>query len=402
MDDTEKLALRFDHHSVEQMQDPYRLFAQIRTGSRVGHSEVYGGFYFPTTYDAIKQVFSDFRTFTSTQGTALPLQPVTMLPIDLDPPQHTHFRKLLNPFFTIEAAARDRPRIEGIVERLIDKFVDRGSAELASELTRPTLAATMLPIIGVPTEDQPMLADALEYLAHYRTVDPAGSVERNVLVATYLTALAAKRRQSPPREDLLQSLIENPVGGRLLSDEEIFRVLLLTLFGALDTTHSALSEAIVHLALHGEDRARLIDGAVPWTVAIEEFLRFASPIQVLRRTVVSDVEIDGCPMSKGDVVLALNGAANRDPAHFPNPDACIIDRDPRDHLAFGAGAHICLGRNYARAMMDVVLKALLKRIPDYRLADDFVPEYSAGEARGLRKLPIAFTPGRTPSMPRLP
>jgi len=383
----------FNHHDVELMHDCYAFYAKVRSsGCPLGHSDQLGGFYFPTTYAGVKQVFSDFRNFTSTQGTGLPPQAVALVPVDYDPPKHTKFRRVLNRFFTVDAAEQDRPRVQAIVDGLIDQFIARGSAELAMDFTRPILSQTMLPILGVPIEDQAKIAETLLWMVHYRLVDHEGWLERNGQIAGYLIGLAARRRTSPPVDDLLQCLIDEEFDGRRLTDEEAFHVLLLTLFGSLDTTHSAISGALFHLARHPQDKQRLLSGEVPWATAIEEFLRFTSPIQFLKRTAVNPVDIDGGHLEPGDAVGALNGAGNHDPERFPEPGRCLIDRDARDHLAFGSGAHVCIGRHFARVMIDVALKSMLRRAPDFTVPEDFVPEYGASEARGLQSLPIVFTP----------
>jgi len=384
----------FNLHDNVAMQCPYSTFAAWRSACPLAKSDQHGGYYFATAYDLARTIYSDHKAFTTTQGTALPPQMVTLLPIDLDPPNHTRFRKVLNPYFTVAAAAADEPRIQHIVDSLVDEFIEAGQADLALQLTRPTLARTMLPIIGVPGPDQKKIGDVLFYMVHYRTTDEKGWQEANVFIATYLNGLAGARRQQESGNDLLQGLIEQPIDGKLLTDDEIFRVLLLTLFGALDTTHAAMSEAILHLARNPDDKLRLKSGVVPWDVAIEEFLRFSSPIQAQRRTVVHDVEIEGEKIAAGTPIMALNGAANRDPAKFADPERCMIDRDARDHLAFGAGAHVCLGRNFARMMIKVVLSTLLERLADFTLPVDFVPHYSTAESRGIKSLPVTFTPGK--------
>lgn len=384
----------FNHHSVEIMQDPYAIFSEVRSKCPLGHSSELGGFYFPTTYDEVKRAYSDFRTFTSAQGSGLPAQLARLLPVELDPPQHTRWRRVLDRFFTLDAAEADRPRIQAIADELIDTFITRGTADAVNELTRPFLALTMLPILGVPLEDREMLSAKLMWMVHYRMTDQAGWVARYSEVERYLTGLIAQRRSAPRRNDLLQCLIEEEFDGRRLSDGEGYQVVLLTLFGALDSTSSAMSGSLYHLAVNPRDKDRLVSGAVPWKVALEEFLRFTTPIQALRRTVTKPTELDGCPLQTGDVVVLLSGAANRDPAKFPEPDKCLIDRDARDHLTFGAGGHVCIGRHFARIMLEVCLKTMLRRVPDFAVPGEFVPQYTCSEARALTALPITFTPGQ--------
>lgn len=383
----------YSHHDPAFAQDPYALFSAVRSGCPMGHSDQLGGFYFPTTHEGVKRVFSDFRTFTSTEGAGLPDQMVRLLPVDLDPPQHTRWRRVLNRFFTSEAAEADRSRIQEVADTLIDAFIERGRADAVNDLTRPFLAMTMLPVLGVPLEDRRMIGEKLLWMVHNRLIDFEGWVMRYQEVDDYLTGLVAKRRQEAPRNDLVQCLIDEEFDGRRLTDTDGYQVILLTLFGALDSTSSAMSGSLLHLARHPEDRQRLMSGEVPWEGALEEFIRFTTPIQALRRQVTQPTELDGCPLEPGVNVLALCGAGNRDPEKFPDPDRCLIDRDARDHLSFGAGAHVCIGRHFARVMLQTCLTTVLARLGDYEVEPGFEPDYTASEARALKTLPIQFTPG---------
>ena len=384
----------FNHHDPEIMQDPYALYTKVRTGGcPLAHSPALGGFYFPTTYEGVKRVFSDFRTFSSAEGAGLPDQLVRLLPVDLDPPQHTRWRRVLNKFFTLEAAEADRARVQDIADELIDGFAARGHADVVNELTRPFLAMTMLPVLGVPMEDRKMLGDKLLWMVHNRMIDFDGWVVRYGEIAEYLTGLVAKRRTEPRRDDLLQCLVEEEFDGRKLTDTEGYQVVLLTLFGALDSTSSAMSGSLFHLGRNPRDKERLMSGEVPWAVALEEFLRFTTPIVALRRTVTQPTELDGGALEPGDFVLACNGAANRDPAKFPNPDEIIIDRaDAGDHMTFGAGGHVCIGRHYARVMLQTCLETMMRRLPDFTVPADYEAEYTPSEARALKTLPVVFTP----------
>ena len=384
----------YNHHNPAIAQDPYSFLAEVRGKCPLGHSNELGGFYYPTTYEGVKRVFSDYRHFSSAQGAGLPDQLVRFYPVDLDPPSQTRWRRVLNRFFTEEAAEADRSRIEGLANLLIDDFAERGEADLVNELTRPFLAMTTLPVIGVPDKDREMIGTKLLWMVHNRTIDHDGWVQRYGEIGDYLMSVAAARRLAPRRDDLLQCLIEEEFDGRRLNDMEVYQVLILALFGALDSTSSAMSGSLFHLGQHPEDKKRLLSGEVPWASAIEEFIRFTTPIQTLRRTVAKDTEVDGGEVYKGDVVLCINAAANRDPAKFPEPDKCLIDRDARDHLSFGSGAHVCIGRHYARVMIDICLKAVLTRIGDYRIAEGFVPEYTPSEARALKTLMVRFTPAQ--------
>lgn len=389
-DDFKSKADSFSHHDDVLMQNPHPFYEEARSKCPVAHSEALGGFYYATRFDAVRQIYSDFRDFSSAEGSGLPAQPVKMYPIDLDPPEQTKYRKILNPTFTPENVATHRARIEEIIDHLFDGIAAKGEAELLGEVIRPALATIVLPILGVPMADHPIVSEKLDYLVRHRTTDPEGCMRLGGEMCTYLMGLAAQRRKAPRKDDVLQTLIDSEIDGVPVSDDQVFRVLTVILFGGLDTTSAALGEALLHLARNPEDAERLRKGEVSWETAIEEFVRFTSPIQGLRRTVTRDVVLDGQTLHARDLVLALNAAANRDPEKFAEPNRCIIDRENNDHIGFGTGAHVCLGRNVARLVMEVFLKAMLSRFPDYQVPDDFVPEYAVGEARGMKTLPIRF------------
>lgn len=394
MSDTEvkSLAQKFDHASPEQMNCPYQMYQAFRSQCPVGRSENYGGFYFAARYETVKKIFDNYATFSSSDGVGIPPHPYKMFPIDLDPPQQVKFRRILNKRFSPEGVAPKRSQIEAEVKRLIDAFANAGEADLAAQLVRPLLPAIVLPLLGVPLEDREQMSAWIEYLTRGRASDIQGVMKAGEEIGRYLMTLVAKRRALPPVDDVLGQLLESEIDGDRLSDEEIYRTLLIILFGGLDTTSAVMLESLLYLARNPEEKRRLLDGEHQWPVAIEEFVRFTSPIQGLRRTLLEDSELEGQPLKKGDWVFGLHGSANRDEAVFKDAEACQLDRSPNPHIGFGSGAHICLGRNLARLEIEILLKAVLTRIGDYRVADGFEPEYLVGEARGMKQLPVRFTP----------
>jgi cytochrome P450 len=390
-DEIKRLSEQFDHASESQMRNPYPMYEAFRKHCPVGRSAQYGGFNFVATYAGAKKVFEDYVNFTSTDGVGIPPQPVKMYPIDLDPPLQTRYRKILNTRFTVEAVATKSDRIEAKINELIDGFIAKGSADLAAELVRPLLPAIVLPILGVPYEDQPKVSAWIDTLTRKRASDLELAQKTGQELAIYLMTLVATRRAAPPADDVLGLLLTSNVDGKALTDDDIFRVIMITLFGGLDTTSAVMLESLLFLARNPEEKRKLASGERNWATAIEEFVRFTSPIQGLRRNAARDVEIEGHSLKQGDWVFGLHGAANRDPAVFAEPDRCLLDRSPNPHVAFGAGAHICLGRNLARLEIEILLKAVLARLGDYRTPADFEPEYFAGEARGMKALPVTFT-----------
>ena len=383
-------ATAFSFHDAELMQDPVPFYDEMRRKCPVAHSDQHGGFYFVTNFVGAKRVYDEYLSFSSKDGTALPKQPLPLYPADLDPPEQLRLRRLLNPFFVVEAAATHAADVKEVVERLIDAFIDKGEAELQRDLIHPTLSGIVLPFMGAPMSDLPMLSSKIHHLTRHRADDPDGCARIGEELGAYLLEITDRRRREEPKQDILQTLVDAKIEGKPLSDMEILDTLTLILFGGLDTTSAALTEGFLHLSRNPSDADRLRSGEVPWRSAIEEFVRFASPVQGLRRTVAKEVELEGRVLSPGDFVFAMNGAANRDPDRFSEPNRIIIDRQMDGHLGFGAGAHICLGQHFARTLMEVVLKTTLTRIPDLSTPGDFAPEYAVGESRVMKTLPIRF------------
>jgi len=392
--DIDKLADAFDHASPEQMNDPYPMYEAFRRQCPMGRSSQHGGFNFVARYETVKKLFEDFSTFSSSEGVGIPPHPFEMFPIDLDPPLQAKYRRILNTRFTVEAVAAKGERIESVIDGLIDGFIERGEADLAADLVRPLLPAIVLPLLGVPYEDQPKMSAWIEYLTRGRATDMEGVMKAGQDIGMYLMQRVAQRREMPKEDDVLGLLLESFIDGEPFTDEQIYRTLLIILFGGLDTTSAVMLESLYFLARNPDEKQKLLSGERDWKTAIEEFVRFTSPIQGLRRTAKKETELEGKAIKPGDWIFGLHGSANRDEAIFPEAGRCLLDRSPNPHLAFGAGAHICLGRNLARLEIELMLRAVLTRLGDYQVAGEFAPEYLVGEARGMKSLPVSFTPGK--------
>ena len=392
-DEIKALCEKFDHNSETVMLNPYPMYEAFRQHCPVSRSAQYNGFNFVASYAGVKKVLEDYATYSSITGVGIPPHSFDMIPIDLDPPLQTKYRKILNPRFTVEAVAVLRPKIEAKVHSLIDAFITRGSADLAADLVRPLLPAIVLPMMGVPFEDQAKLCEGIEYLTRGRATDPEGVQKAAADIGMYLMGLSIKRRSQPEQDDLIGLLQKSSIDGVPLTDEQILKNLLIILFGGLDTTTSAILESLLYLAQHPEEKTRLMKGDYAWDVAIEEFVRYASPVQGLRRNLTADAELEGQPLKKGEWMFALHGSANRDETVFSEPNKCMLDRSPNPHMGFSAGAHLCLGRNLARLEMKITIKAVLERLGDYRIAPDFKLGYLCAEARGMKALPVIFSPG---------
>jgi cytochrome P450 len=389
----EELARDFDHYSPSQAADPYPVYETLRSQCPVAHAEAHGGFFTAANYDDVKAVVSTYGAFSSLGGTGVPKLGFPLLPIDLDPPEQTRFRKLLNPMFTVEAVSTLRPKIQGLADDLIDGFIERGSAELAGELFRPLLSGMVIPMLGIPLADTQHIAALVDFMVRERAKDPEGVAKKTAELAGYLSALIEAHRRHPDPKTVTTRLVQAADQGFVLSNEQIVSTQILVLFGGLDTTSAVMAEAIRYLADHPDETAALRAGWLAWPRAIEEWIRWTSPVQGQARTVTADTSLSGVPLAKGDRVFALYGSANRDLRRFEDADRCVLDRDISEHLAFGAGAHICLGRNLARLELEITLRTVADRLQGLQIAKEFVPDYAVGESRGLKSLLVSFKPG---------
>jgi cytochrome P450 len=383
-------AAAFSLHNEEIMQDPYPVYDRLRSACPVGRSSQFGGFTFTTTYADTKEVYSNFRSFTSSQGASLPVHPMRLLPLEVDPPLQTKYRRLINPRFTPEAVAEKRQLVETVVEDLLDMVGPTGKSDLMSDIVRPALSRIVLPILGIPHDDQPFLAEIVSTITLKRSSDMALVETAFKNLIEYLASLVERRRSSAEQDDLIGTLIASSKDSHSVSTDEIVRILIVTLLGGLDTTSAVMGEALLHLIRNPSELDDLRSGKLEWPKAIEEFIRFTSPVQGMRRVATEDVDLHGVPVAAGCSVVPLIGAGNRDPGQFEEPDRCVLGRTPNDHLSFGAGAHICLGRHLARLEIEVMLKAIFDRLTGICLPSDFAPRYSVSEARGIVELPVEF------------
>jgi cytochrome P450 len=390
--DIETLAADFNLHDGRIMQQPYPIYDRLRAGCPVAHSDHLGGYAFATSYGAVKEIYSNFRTFTSSQGTSLPSHPIQLLPLDVDPPLQTKYRRLINPRFTVEAVERERAAINRVVNELVDGFIARGEADLINDMVRPALSEIVLPMLGVPTADQKFLAELSAWITLGRKIDPKRVEQAHHDLFEYLARLVEQRRGGPAVDDLIGGLLTASIDDRAIADDEIVRILVVTLLGGLDTTTAVMGEALLHLIRNPDEAGALLSGELAWAAAIEEFIRFTAPVQGMRRVVVRETTLEGVTLSPGESVIALNGAANRDPQKYVDPNRCILDRKGEEHLSFGAGAHICLGRNLARLEIEIMLDIVFRRLAKLTTAADFVPNYTVSEARVMTALPVRFTP----------
>ena len=393
---------------VGTIRDPYPTFARLREQSPIWEGSIQAAFglaglpdmggildpgkrqFVALGYDAVQQVLLDGQVFSSS-GYAKSMGLVMGHSIlEMDEPEHRAYRGLIQQAFTLKAMERwERDIVAPIVHRMIDAFVERGRADLVRELGFPFPIHVIAAMLGLPEEDLPVF--------HRRAVELigiAGNIERGFAASQALRDYFAgvlEQRRREPREDVISELAQAELEGQRLTDEEIFAFLRLLLPAGAETTYRSSSNLLFGLLTSPDQLEALIRDRSLMRGAIEEGLRWEAPLTGIARTALRDAEVCGVEIPAGSPVGVCMGAANRDPARFPDPDRFDLFREPRPHLAFATGPHTCLGLHLARMETRVALNALFDRLPGLRLDPSAEDVHIAGLTfRAPRALPILF------------
>jgi len=321
--------------------------------------------------------------------------------INRDDPRHAAQRQLVSPRFRLASLQRHEDHVREVVTELIDAVAPTGRAEVVADLAAPLPAIMISDLMGYDRSVWPQVkwwSEATMGSAGFKDDDerrPPGSPEAIADFATETSKLFEARR-AEPRDDLMSLWIHGTVDGAPLPVEEIFQEALLVIDGGAETTRSTIGQTVVALANHPAQRDAIRDDpGLLRTTAVDEFIRWASPILNMRRTVTADHELHGEQLRVGDEVLLMYAAANRDERVFENPDSFDILRPRNHHVAFGFGPHRCLGANLALLELRVLFEELLRRLPDFRLAPGHEPEFVPGFfTRTYREVHIEFSPER--------
>ena len=318
-----------------------------------------------------------------------------------DPPEHTRLRALVNQAFTPKRVRQLAPRIEAIAHELLDDAIARREVDLVDALTYPLPVVVIAEMIGVPIEDRARFkawSDALVAplgTAFFEVAPPERVATlrriRSELEAYFVRLVEARR--SEPRDDLLSALVAAELEGSRLSFEELLAMLILLLVAGNETTTNLIGNAVLDFLDHPDALAALRADPSLMPDAVEEVLRFSSPVQMDPRRAARDVELHGIPVDAGGIVLCWLGSANRDEAVFEDPDRFDIRRSKNPHLAFGFGPHYCLGGPLAELEAEVALRVLLARTRSFRRADDApLSLHPSIVFRGVRCLPVVLEP----------
>jgi len=321
-----------------------------------------------------------------------------MIPLQIDPPEHKKFRKLLDPMFAPRKMALLDDEVSSLVNQLIDEFVDRGEVDFAREFSIPFPSQVFLTLLGLPLEELDrflIMKDGIIRPDHV-TGKLYGSQEASDYqqkiadsVYDYFNEILDER-ELERRDDLLSHFLDAEVEGDRLSREDILDICFLFLIAGLDTVTATLDCMFAFLAQHPEQRRQLVENPELIPNAIEELLRWETPVMGIARVAIVDTELNGCPVHAGDQVMVMIGSANTDEAEFPDADTVRFDRDVNPHIAFGGGIHRCLGSHLARLELRVALREWHKRIPEYEVEPGHTLVYTPS-IRSIEHFPMRFT-----------
>jgi pimeloyl-[acyl-carrier protein] synthase len=389
----------------EVLANPYPLYHKLRTEDPV-HWDRFLHTWVVTRYPDVLSVLHSFsadRTPTPEQLTAMGLSglnPIAKVMVKqmlfMDAPAHTRLRGLASAAFTPRRVEVLREHIQEIADHLLDQVQTRGRMDIIEDFAAPMPAIVTAEMLGVPTEDHSNLkkwsADFAEMLGNFQhNPDRIPRVlESTNNLTTYFQAAIDKARQHP-REGLIQAFMNAEIDGDRLTDEEIVANCIVTMVGGQETTTNLIGNGLLTLMRNPEQLAQLRDDSNLITSAVEELLRYESPSQHTGRIAREDVQIGGKEIRKGQAVMAIMAAANRDPERFPDPDRLILDRSDNKHLAFGWSSHFCFGAPLARMEGQIAFETLLRRLPNLEVGPEPLTWRNNSGLRGLTALPVTFS-----------
>jgi pimeloyl-[acyl-carrier protein] synthase len=392
----------FNPMDTEFLADPYPTYHRLRAEDPVHQSPL--GFWVLTRYEDVSAVLRDPRFIKEPLAALVAARFGADVPrgmglsmLDRDPPDHTRLRALVSKAFTPRVVEGLRPRIREIVDGLIVRAQAVGAMDLIEEFAYPIPVNVICELMGVPVQDHERfkgwsldIARGLDsiWLPPDSEVPRRSAAARHA-ISGYFRELIAARRASP-RGDLLSALIAAEEAGDKLSEEELVATCILILIAGHETTVNLIGNGVLALLRHPDELDRLRRTPALITSAVEELLRYDGPVQRTARVASDDATIGGRTIRTGDMVMPFIGAADRDPAQFPDPDRLDLSRGDNRHLAFGWGIHFCLGAPLARVEGQIAIDALVRRLPRLALVGD-TPEYRQSlTLRGLKTLPVKF------------
>jgi cytochrome P450 len=344
---------------------------------------------------AVDEVFQNPKVFSSAAFGGVSLGNVRpLIPLSVDPPDHSKYRKLLDPLFAPRRMDAAEPDITARVHHFMDEFVDRGECHFTNEFAVPFPSAVFLGLMGLPWDELDAMLRMKDGIIRPGGFELTMEERQRRMEQTGQDIYAyfnkiLDEREKDPQDDILTQFLHAKVDGEQLTREDILDICFLFLLAGLDTVTDSLTCSFAYLAQHPHHRQQIVDDPSIIPSAVEELLRWESPVPGVPRFCTEDTEVAGCPVKKGDSVGVSVGAANVDTAEFPDAFDVRFDREVNRHLAFGGGVHRCLGSHLARRELRVVLREWHRRIPEYELKPGIELHYVMG-LRSVENLELVW------------
>ncbi len=348
---------------------------------------------------AIDEAFREPLRYSSNM-TAVDLKNARpLIPLQIDPPEHKKYRRILDPLFAPKQMALIEEPVTRLVNDLIDRFIDQGEIDFATQFSIPFPSQVFLTLLGLPLDELPRflaMKDGIirpDHVTGEGYGSPAADAHQQATadsIYAYFNEVLDEREKEG-RDDLLTGFLSAEVDGHTLTREDILDICFLFLIAGLDTVTATLDCMFAFLAQHPEHRQQLVADPSLIPSAIEELLRWETPVMTVVRVATEDSEISGCPVHKGDQVIAMISSANQDEEDIPDAEAVRFDRETNRHLAFGGGIHRCLGSHLARQELRIALREWHKRIPEYAVKDGHTLVYTPA-IRSIDHFPMVIQP----------
>jgi cytochrome P450 family 142 subfamily A polypeptide 1 len=377
-------------------REPHDAYAWMRANAPVYYDEP-NDLWGVASYAAVKQASVDTESFSSAQGIRPKLPQLPMM-IDFDAPEHVRRRRLVSEGFTPKRVRAMEDNLRRACDAIIDAVCEKGSCDFVKDIAAPLPIIVIGDMLGVaPTDRADLLRWSDDMLKALGSPDPSlldGAANAFVEYTGYINTVFEDRRRRGSTDDLVGVLCHAEIDGDSLDDDSLIHETLLILIGGDETSRHVISGGMEELMAHPDQMARLAADPELMPGAVEEMLRWVTPIKNMARTATRDVELDGATIAAGQELILLYPSANRDGAVFENADDFSITRSPNPHMAFGFGAHFCLGNQLARLELKVMIDRLLTRLPDLHLTVDrsALPRREANFVSGIEAMPVAFTP----------
>lgn len=380
-------------YSQATADEPHAAYARIRSECPIVREEGFiadgGKTVYLSRYEDVLWALKHPEVFSSAPDAVDVGQEYPLIPLQVDPPDHAKYRRMLDPEFSPMRMRELEPDVRALVNTLIDRFADHGTCDFHEDFATPLPSSIFLRLMGMSQDDLGQFLQWRDDTIRPRTNDPEEAARIRDRVGSEINAYferALDEKAANPDDGLMARIAVGEVDGRPLTRAEQLGMCHLLLLGGLDTVTATLDCMVAYLAQHPERRRDLVDDPALMSAAVEELLRTETPVIMVLRMVAQDATIGTTEIEAGDRAVLILGAADTDGAEFPDAEVVDFARERNRHVAFGAGPHRCLGSHFARMELRVALEELHRRIPDYRIADGVDLHFSPAirQAVGLR------------------